>query len=388
MKQPHIAFVSVPAPPHVNPTLAVVSVLIRRGYRVTYVTSERFAPRVSATGAEVITCPLFPELTPPDSHDALESNAFCRLAEGTLIRALPFYTENRPDIIVSDFLAIAGRIIANKLKVPSVQMSPTFAHNNDPFSEQLKSAEFRELTLVVSHQIDKFLELNGVESKDFIFHREALNIYFFPREFQPNASILKEECLFAGRCPGEQPYYGSWQKPPTSERPIALISTSTTYAQGSGYFRMCIDAFSPLNWHVLLSIGDTVTPDSVGPLPQHFEIVQRTSHLRVLPYASLFLCLGGIISMAEAAYHGVPLIVMTQGLVEMEWQANCVAGLGTGVWLNEASTTVDRLSDAIIAIPKDEVILGAVRKLRSSVRRSPGSEDVANYVETYMDYAS
>ena len=60
MTNRHIAFFSVPYPPHVNPTLAIVSVLVRRGYRVTYVTSDTFAARVAALGAfEVVSCPIF-----------------------------------------------------------------------------------------------------------------------------------------------------------------------------------------------------------------------------------------------------------------------------------------------------------------------------------------
>ena len=49
----HIAFVSLPAHGHghVNPTLPVVAELVRRGWRVSYATAERFGPEVEKTGA-------------------------------------------------------------------------------------------------------------------------------------------------------------------------------------------------------------------------------------------------------------------------------------------------------------------------------------------------
>lgn len=47
----HIAFICLPAAGHVNPTLPVVSELVRRGHRVTYATAEKYAKSVESAGA-------------------------------------------------------------------------------------------------------------------------------------------------------------------------------------------------------------------------------------------------------------------------------------------------------------------------------------------------
>lgn len=47
----HIAVICLPAAGHVNPTLPVVSELVRRGHRVTYATSEKYAKAVESAGA-------------------------------------------------------------------------------------------------------------------------------------------------------------------------------------------------------------------------------------------------------------------------------------------------------------------------------------------------
>jgi UDP:flavonoid glycosyltransferase YjiC (YdhE family) len=47
----HVAFVSIPAHGHVNPTLPLVAELVRRGHRVTYFTSADFEPRIRRAGA-------------------------------------------------------------------------------------------------------------------------------------------------------------------------------------------------------------------------------------------------------------------------------------------------------------------------------------------------
>src|SRR4051794_36250739 len=56
MKQPHVAFVSYPQHPHVGPILPIVSVLVRRGYRVSCVVSDVFAARVAQLGAQPVIC--------------------------------------------------------------------------------------------------------------------------------------------------------------------------------------------------------------------------------------------------------------------------------------------------------------------------------------------
>jgi UDP:flavonoid glycosyltransferase YjiC (YdhE family) len=42
----HLAFVSIPAYGHVNPTLPLVAELVARGHRVTYFTSADFEPLI------------------------------------------------------------------------------------------------------------------------------------------------------------------------------------------------------------------------------------------------------------------------------------------------------------------------------------------------------
>ena len=50
----HVAFSIAPYAGHINPSLAVVAELARRGHRVSYATTEQFAADVRAAGAEPV----------------------------------------------------------------------------------------------------------------------------------------------------------------------------------------------------------------------------------------------------------------------------------------------------------------------------------------------
>ena len=378
MKNSHIAFVSFPHPPHVNPTLPIVSVLVRRGFRVTYATSHKFASRVAELGAEVVSCPEFRvgSLSETEEFDRV----ICELEEIT-----PFYERNRPDLLVYDFMSLAGRILANRWDVPAIQTSPTFALDKDNLSHQVKDPELRKVILDWSKQINLFLEHHGIASGNFLFHRERLNIHLFPKALQLEGGALGEGCFYAGRCAGEQPYYGDWQKKNSEGKPIALVGTSTTHIRGPEYFRMCIAALSGLQWHVVLSVGDACDAASLMPLPPHFEIVRNTSHIKILRHASLYICLGGIITTAEAMYHGLPLIVTTHGALELEWQADNIESLGIGIHLRKADTNSENLRRAAIHVSEDHVLLQRVKQMQRAVQREPGGEETVNRIEEFLE---
>lgn len=385
MKRIHIAFFGVPYPPHVNPTLPIVSVLVRRGYRVTYVTSDLFESRISSSGAEVILCSRHPVRVTDGSLDESEDKAFFHLAVATLQRVRPFYRENKPDLIVYDWLALAGRILAEELNIPAIQMSVSFAQDRRFHGEQLKDPGFRQHELENSQLFDRFLRKYGVESNGFIFHREKLNLYLFPKFLQPPGDVFGTDCFYAGRCAGEQPYYGGWRNTWADDTAVALVSTSTTYVQGAPYFKACVSALADMQWRGILSIGDSGDPASMGPLPEKFEIVQHNSHIKILPYIDLFICLGGIVTMSEAAYHGVPLVVASRGFPELEWQAERMSGIGMGVWIHEHEITADGIKAAITGLLQDQLILAKVKELRRTVRSEPGGEETANRIEEYLE---
>src|SRR5699024_7519428 len=53
----HIAFVSLGAFGHINPTLALVTELVKKGVQVTYFTTEAFRTIIEPTGAKFVAVP-------------------------------------------------------------------------------------------------------------------------------------------------------------------------------------------------------------------------------------------------------------------------------------------------------------------------------------------
>jgi macrolide glycosyltransferase len=383
MRNAHVAFVSVPIGSHLNQTLPLAETFARRGYRVSYAVADSFRERVEATGAEAI--PLQLETLTAQTVDEF---SFCRIATHTLPRIARFYETHRPSVMIYDFTSLAARILAHSTHIPAVRTSPHFAMSRQCFDTQLPDPTYRTQVLAGSTRADTFLRKYGIHDTGFIFHRESLNIHLFPREFEPCDTAVDDTCFHAGRCAGEQAGFGQWDVRNAQGKPVVLVAPSNSYLQGTDYFRVCIEALSDLQWHVVLSLGESTNPIPTGPLPHGFEIVRRVSHTRILPYASLVLCMGGMATASEAAYHGVPMIITSRGNAELEWLGDNFVRLGVGVHMRGADLKPETLRKSAMQAFDSTALRDNVTRLQHSVQRSPGAEETVNRIEDYMRKAS
>lgn len=374
-----IAIVSASIASDVNPMLPVATTLLRRGHRVTFATSGPFVPRVARLGVEVIEY-RYVVMTARGQ----DRNSYCRLAINALASVRAFYGAERPDLVIYDMHSLAGPVLAHHWRVPRIRVSPWFALDRRALDMQLTHPSVRALVFEQSARADEFLNEHGTPSNDYAFAREKLNIHTLPRDCDPGADLVDDSCLYAGRCAGEQVPFGDW-RPISYDKPIALVAASKTFVPELNYFRLCIEAFSGLPWHIVLSIDDDTDPSSFLPLPENFEIVQKTSHTRVLPYASLLVFMGGAGTSNEAAYHGVPLVMLTMGVAELEAWADNLTRLGLGIHLKGAVQDTSQLRQAILEVTGNSSILENVRSLQHRVRREAGAEEAANRIEDVVD---
>lgn len=380
MRRMHVAFFTVPRRPHVNPTLPIVSRLVRNGHRVTYVTSDKFAHRVTDAGGEVCRCQRF-----PPQYPTLHLDPFCDLAARTLSAVIPIYEKQRPDVIVYDSRSFAGRILAARSGVPAIRTDPCFAYDKENIARQAGPLH-RGLVMEHARTLDLFLERNGIPGGDFLFYRESLNIYLYPRIFQLEGNAFDETCFYAGCCAGEQPYEGRWNARNAGGLPIILVAASSTYVQDAEYYRSIISALLGLKAHVVMSIGDDKDPAYFDPLPPHFEIIQNVSHDQVLSHARILICLGGMLASVEAAYYGVPMIVIDIANLDAGMYAANAVRLGFARAVRKTDSFEKELRESVIEVICDEHMLNRARCLQRIVREEGGgSEEVTDRIEEFVE---
>lgn len=109
-----VAIFNVPAHGHTNPTLPVVSELVRRGAHVQYFTTPEFRASVTASGAEFIdVSPLLPlDADRPYPNHFNLADTLLQATEQIVDVLPPELRTDPPNVIVHDSMCPWGKVLA------------------------------------------------------------------------------------------------------------------------------------------------------------------------------------------------------------------------------------------------------------------------------------
>ncbi|GED03843.1 macrolide family glycosyltransferase [Bacillus atrophaeus] len=386
MKQHHITIINIPAYGHVNPTLALVEKLCEKGHRITYATTEEFAPAVQQAGARPLLYETTISVDPQQIKELMEKNEtplmFLKESLGILPQLEELYKDDQPDLIVYDFIALAGKLLADKLQVPAVRLCSSYAQNE---SFQMGTEEMLKQVKEAEAEFQAFLEQENLPAVSFeqLAIPEAFNIVFMPRSFQIKNETFDDRFCFIGPSLGKRSEQERLLLKEKGDRPLMLISLGTAFNAWPEFYQMCMEAFGGAEWHVIMSVGKSIEPDSLGDIPDNFTVRQRVPQLDVLTEADVFISHGGMNSTMEAMNEGVPLVVIPQ-MHEQELTAQRVEELGLGIYLPKEEVSVPRLQQAIGNIFSDKEIHSRVKDMQKDVKEAGGAEQGAAEIEAFM----
>ncbi|MCG2620688.1 hypothetical protein LVY72_02045 [Arthrobacter sp. I2-34] len=403
----HIAFICLPAAGHVNPTLPVVSELVRRGHRVTYATSEKYAKAVESTGAafvpsgEDLAAHFTRRVSSPEGGPAQSpmSGMFGGMMSGLLERMLEGarrefpallarLAEDPPDAVCYDAMTLSGKMAAAKLALPDVALLPTYAANEHFSMRELMPGQPPAGMLAawqkISEELNDFAAGQGLGHLQFMGGPPAsLNISFIPREFQPAGETFDARFHFVGPCLGPRGDVDAWQ-PRATDTPLVFISLGTTPLNDQpDFFRMCLEGFAGTRWQVAMAIGEYVEASELGHIPSNIDVRPFFPQLDVLRHAAVFLSHTGMNSTMEALYFAVPLVAFPLQ-PEQEANARRIQDLGLGRRLAREGLTPGLIRQTVIEVGGDQVIRGNLKAMSKSVRGSGGARAAADAIEDYL----
>jgi MGT family glycosyltransferase len=395
MAKHHIAVFTPLSVGHVYPALDVCSELVRRGNRVTYPASERFAPKIRETGAEAIEFKSlefsYPEklFRYPSSEDSGYWRMFASVvgaqliasATATLTELEAFYASNPPDLILYEWFSFAGRIFAKHFNCPAIQICAHFAHH-DALIRVNEVCTTPAPMLEFSRALDSFMSLFGFAGAGHLWHAEPVNLFFIPREFQYDASSFDERFRFVGATHGRSSRAPVWKNAAGKQRPMVLIS-ETTSSNDDRFLNLCIEAFGDSKYHVVFSKGAYSADVSRARLPGNFEINLEVRNREILPSADVMVCQGGMGTTLESLYYGVPVVAVPPTPWHSE-VAYRMAELGLGLQVPADGMTPGVLRNAVYTAASDEALLVRVKCMQDELRNNPGGRAAADAIEEYL----
>lgn len=382
-----IVFFCIPAHGHTNPTLGVVRELVARGHQVWYYSYNIMREKIESTGATFVSCDDYDmeqKLSPKDSVRVGKDMAFSTkiLVDTTLAlddKVCADMEQLKPDCIVADSMATWGKAVALKLGIPFVSSTTTFAFNQHSAKIMKQSIGdlFKMLFAMpkVNKQI-KRLQDKGYPVKsilDIIQNDEHTHtvVYTSP-EFQPCSETFSDKYAFVG--PSIRPAADMFTK---KRDKLIYISMGTVNNNMMPLYKRCISALADTDYQVILSVGNLVSIDQFGQLPENISVFPHVDQIAVLEQADVFVSHCGMNSASESLYFGVPLVLLPQ-TAEQSGVAERVYQLGAGIKLDK--TDASSILAAIRKILADDTYRQNAAKIAEGFRRCSGARGAADKI--------
>ena len=379
------AFFNLPLHAHINPTLPIVQELVAHGHEVIYYLTPRYQSAIEATGATFRGYQSKIEQATREAQETLTT-----LIVEECLQTMPHMLESvrteQPDCIVYDPMCLSGRFIAQILHIPAVISRPTFvAHEQGRRTFQARGADstaqqrFRASTeeLCARYSLPSFNVMSIFQ------HKEALNIVYIPRSFQPQGESLGDEYLFVGPSIGPRCEDAQFPFAQLGTQPLIYITLGTVYNNNPAFFNACFAAFADQPWQVVVATGRPLDQLDLGPIPANFLVQQYVPQLDVLQYANVFVGHCGMTTVMESISRGVPMVVIPQA-DSQETSAKRVAELELGILLEKTSVTAKSLRDTVAHILNDPAFRTRAQQMQEDARLAGGFQKAATALQDFV----
>jgi zeaxanthin glucosyltransferase len=134
---------------------------------------------------------------------------------------------------------------------------------------------------------------------------------------------------------------------------------------------------------LVLSVGNHLDPEQIGPLPTNTILVRHAPQLELLKRASVCITHAGLNTVLEALAQGVPLVAIPV-TVDQPGVAARIADKKTGVVTSLDQLTADHLSTLLNEVLNDSTYRDNARKLQKAIAEANGLSVAADLVETSL----
>lgn len=351
-----IAFFSIPAAGHTNPTLGVVRELVQRGHEVYYYCYDAYREKIEAAGARFISCDRFHQQQNMNAKDGSRVGKDMAFSIKLLVDSTLALDETvckqmqqlRPDCIVADSMAVWGKAAAMKLGIPFVSSTTTFAFNR--YSSKVMKQDAKQLFSMLFAMPKMMKQVKRLQAAGYpikspleLISNDANThtIVYTSPAFQPCAETFSDRYAFVG--PSVRPAQSEIEK--TAEK-LIYISMGTVNNDLLPFYKSCIAALGKTRYQVILSVGNLVDVSALGALPENIRAYASVDQIAVLQKADVFLSHCGMNSASESLYFGVPLVMYPQ-TSEQGGVAERVRQLGAGRMLENENEILSTLEEVL-----------------------------------------
>lgn len=388
-----LAYIPVGAGGHILSSLPMITELVKKGVEVNYFAPESFRAQVELTGAKL--CP-FPEVTERYSGPYMGKEEFLAViplvflgqAKEAIDAIMPQLERDKPDAIITDEMAVAGRLAAWKLNLPLLMMFTSYAPGKN-FSifrtwPDYPNSPARAAADQMAREFQAQYGGPLLTPREIFEGTGEYNVCTITRDFQPGGDSFGADMFFAGAQIAPRAGDGNW-KAPDNGKPLLYTSLGSLFNNWPEFYQMLFPVVKDLDINVLCSIGKKIKPEDLGEIPANVTTMAFTPQLEVLEHTDYFLTHAGIGSVMEALYNGVPMMCIPQ-MDEQIFTARRAQELGvaSSVML-KSEVTEEKLREALLGLINDPRYSRNAKAMSQEMHTTGGCERAAQAIIDYLN---
>ena len=383
-----ILFITHPISGIVYGTLGYVDELVKRGHEVAYFSTNKFESDIINVNAKFI------EYTKKYEFE----NNYKLMIKTTL----DMYNEvldiaKSYDYIIYESGFFKGKALGEKLNKPVIRLISNFPFDKKVLKNLSKKEKknYPKMLLAANPIIRKiytilFLGLNKIRNNDISFEAfddaPDMNIVYTTKIFQDlNYGYDKKKYKFILPVIKNRDQENVIKFENTVGN-IIYISLGSKPENPEEFFKMCIEAFKNKEVTVIMSIGENTDILDIGKIPKNFWIFNTVAQLDVLNHADLFITHGGMTSINESMYYGVPVIVIPQN-AENELVAKSVSKYNIGKVIYKENVTTSELincANEVLTLSKYKSNMETYKDtIMNNNEKTNIIDEIENYINSY-----
>lgn len=391
-----IAYIGIPAHGHTNPTLPVVQELVARGHEVLYYNAESFRAKIEPMG---VTFLAYPEPMPTEREVAEAMHEFINaslmigsMGERLTLFVLAEMAREQPDLILYDSVALAGYIAARTHRIPHIGCFTHFVLDGSQraigFGPLMRFAwtAIPHLPTLIRWK-RRMKRRYGKDIVGGITEYGDLNIVFTSQAFHPENSLIDGRFHFVGPSINPATRDGDFPFDALSVGTLVYISLGTINHLDNEFYRAAFQAFADFPAQFILSSGKNTDISRLGAIPANFIVRPYVPQLEVLGRASAFITHGGMNSVHEGLYYGVPQVVVPHQFEQL-LNGKRVAELGAGILLGDhypyGRVSAAQLRTALDAVLADAAYRRHAVRIGETLKAAGGYRRAVEVIETFI----
>lgn len=167
--------------------------------------------------------------------------------------------------------------------------------------------------------------------------------------------------------------------------PLVYCSFSTFWQTDRANYEALCRLFSRRpDLDFVIGLGGNDKPDVLKSLPDNVLALEFAPQIEIMKYATAVVSHGGISTINEALYHGVPLIMCSSGHVDQDGCMARVAYHGVGLVAYSSPISDVELDELISRLTGDDTVANNIRRQVSAIQVKMHELDAENAMVSFV----